>query len=559
MPGVSNPGPVKGMYGIGKIYLKFIPKDKVKKRGTHPIALLVYVVMIALIAFSIGWTKYDTRVEFLLPIVRYSMTYIEYLKIVVISERKIINHSTNLEENGIHSFFTESKRDIVGTVYIKSDKLTSALYEQGRMHAADRLLQLDMLRRAASGRLSALLGSKYVDIDRLSLTLNFLGLAMRDYEHLPNNLKESIEAYAAGINAYIASLDSYSYPLEYSKLYRGLDDNNKNNDNNDNDDNSNTNYNNKFELWEPYHSLAIMRLFSYEWSISGWEDAIIENLLLTIKQSKTKTKASKAQKIIDYFDNIDDFKVEFESNDVMQFLHALGGTTIAIHGNQTLGGKPILAGDIYRELQSYGYWHQMSITTDAMHCVGLTVPGIPYIIIGRTSSAAWSMVPLVSNNADHISFIENDDINSSKNNITTRMETIIIRNSSNKHITIHDTLQGPVISELSKVSIEKIWPLQKKKQIVLTSPSLSSNSILSFLHNMNHMQSWDDFEMATKDLQCFSAHILFVDHNNIGSISVLPVPMHETTDQNNRIETRKDAMNESGCVKSNFNEDVIMF
>ena len=76
-------------------------------------------------------------------------------------------------------------------------------FAQGYVHARDRLFQLELARRAGSGRLSELLGEDALGFDRLFHTLNFSERARDSIRRCPPETLETLASYAAGINAFI--------------------------------------------------------------------------------------------------------------------------------------------------------------------------------------------------------------------------------------------------------------------------------------------------------------------------------------------------------------------
>ena len=107
-------------------------------------------------------------------------------------------------------------------------------YLQGR----DRLWQMELYRRAASGRLSEILGDATLAVDQRFLTLGLRLAAIREWERMPASLRTTLEGYAAGVNAAM-SVPGGRLPLEFQLL--------------------------RFtpEPWTPIDSLAITKLFAW--------------------------------------------------------------------------------------------------------------------------------------------------------------------------------------------------------------------------------------------------------------------------------------------------------
>jgi len=81
--------------------------------------------------------------------------------------------------------------------------MSAVLYAQGYQHASDKLLQMEISRRTVFGTLSEFYGNSTVKSDKLFRTLNFVDLAREDYQVLGSTGKELLDAYAAGVNAYL--------------------------------------------------------------------------------------------------------------------------------------------------------------------------------------------------------------------------------------------------------------------------------------------------------------------------------------------------------------------
>ena len=94
-------------------------------------------------------------------------------------------------------------RDAAGIAQIYADDSHDLFLGQGYVHAQERLWQMEVWRRIGEGRLAELFGSAEVDEDRLIRTLGWRQAAARDLAALPTDLRDDLQAYADGVNAYI--------------------------------------------------------------------------------------------------------------------------------------------------------------------------------------------------------------------------------------------------------------------------------------------------------------------------------------------------------------------
>src|SRR6185437_14691133 len=102
--------------------------------------------------------------------------------------------------------------DADGIPRIKAANPTDAAAALGYIHARDRMFQMDLMRRAASGRLSEIAGEAALGNDRLMRVLGLRRHAVADLEGLPPETRAMLEAYASGVNAWIARKGRFAAP-----------------------------------------------------------------------------------------------------------------------------------------------------------------------------------------------------------------------------------------------------------------------------------------------------------------------------------------------------------
>src|SRR5687768_12048596 len=114
------------------------------------------------------------------------------------------------------------KRDERGIPYIEAKNDEDLYFAQGYATAADRLWQMDLVRRTGRGELAEVLGAGPADAalnqDKLHRTYGFAQAAEAEVAQAPPKVVAVLEAYARGVNAYAASLDPKSLPAEFQIL-----------------------------------------------------------------------------------------------------------------------------------------------------------------------------------------------------------------------------------------------------------------------------------------------------------------------------------------------------
>src|SRR5476649_2864025 len=109
-------------------------------------------------------------------------------------------------------------RDADAIPHIFAANKADALFGLGYVHAQDRLWQMELQRRIGFGRLSEVLGAAALPQDRFLRTVGF-GRAARDaWASTPDWAKQQVNAYVAGVNAFIATHHGAGLPPEFTLL-----------------------------------------------------------------------------------------------------------------------------------------------------------------------------------------------------------------------------------------------------------------------------------------------------------------------------------------------------
>src|ERR1044071_7171727 len=108
----------------------------------------------------------------------------------------------------------EIVRDVDAVPHIYAQSKPDALFGLGYVHAQDRLWQMEFQRRIGFGRLSEIVGAATIPQDRFLRTVGFGRAAVAAWEHLPAATQQQINAYVAGINAFLSTHHGTALPPE---------------------------------------------------------------------------------------------------------------------------------------------------------------------------------------------------------------------------------------------------------------------------------------------------------------------------------------------------------
>lgn len=238
-------------------------------------------------------------------------------------------------------------RDSFGVPHITAASIEDAMVLQGFITAQDRMWQMDALRRIAGGELAEIVGPVALDADREARRLRLRRLAEEQYRTMPAADRALFAAYARGVNYY---LDAYRgrYPIEFS----------------------------------------LLRYDPRPWSP-------IDCMLAGLQMSRTLTESW----------HNDVRKLEMAAGGDAAKVNALfparsgresqpGSNAWAISGAHTASGKPILANDPHLELTAPSAWYMIHLKAPGLNVIGVSLPGMPAVVIGHNDRIAWGVTNL---------------------------------------------------------------------------------------------------------------------------------------------------------------------
>ena len=334
-------------------------------------------------------------------------------------------------------------RDSWGIPHIRARTAIDAYAALGFVHAQDRLFQMDLNRRRALGRTAEWLGASAVEADILVRRLGMEAACRRDYAALGAEARGMLDAYAVGVNAFLAS--GAALPVEYS-LVGG-----------------------RPEEWQPWHAIAVMRrlglLMGSVWfklwralalPVVGAEAAMTLRYddggmdLLAIPPGATAMRqeadlAALAPAVRALLTAMGTEGTEIEAT-------GGGSNNWAVGAGASATGRPVLAGDPHRAFEIPGLYTQHHLACDDFDIIGLTVPGVPgFPHFAHNGHVAYCVTHAFVD--IHDLFIEHFDASGGNARFghgwepaNVRTEQIQVRDGMSREFEIVETRHGPVIA-----------------------------------------------------------------------------------------------------------------
>lgn len=449
----------------------------------------------------------------------------------------------------------EVVRDSLGIPHIYADTVEDLFIAQGYVHAQDRFFQMDFWRHISAGRLAEMFGSSQVETDTFLRALDWDGLAERQYDAESEDTRRVLDAYASGVNAYLAERSPAELGFEYTiidVLARDYDP----------------------EPWTPVHSLAWGKVMS--WELGGNGDWEIERAMVagTVGADRTgqvfppypfdrhpvivpdgggeppSTLEAVASLPGDALLPLDATADALAAIDTLLGTGGegtIGSNSWAVSGTHTPTGAPILANDPHLGSQMPSIWYQVGLhcRTVSEACpfdvVGFSFAGVPGVVIGHNADIAWGFTNVGPDVQDlYIEKVNPDDESQYEYrgewlDMDVRTETIRVAGGDPVEVTIRTTRHGPIISDsygklddFDDAGVDRPDPYA----VALRWTGLDDvPSIASPILGINTASNWDEFRAAAEQFTVPAQNLLYADTSgNIGYQMPGAIPIRSAGD-----------------------------
>ena len=439
------------------------------------------------------------------------------------------------------------ERDQWGIPHIRAASVQDLAEAQGFVTAEDRLWQMDLLRRAARGQLSEVLGPATVELDKDFRVLNFSRAADVDMKMMSPEVRRVMEAYARGVNHFI-ELRSNRLPIEFTLLHY------------------------KPKPWEPSDSL-VLACYMYR-TLTDTRQEEMRRAMVTAKVGPELAKdLFRADASMDHFvvgdtgngkdgraaraddpendeDSVDPEDVlkadrrpesspnaagvpgittalasevvDWLSESQRQIRRSLGSNNWVVSGEHTATGKPLLANDMHLELTLAPIWYEVHLTAPEWNVKGFSLPGAPMVVVGHNDRIAWGFT---NNGADVLDlYIEtinpaNADeylVNGAWKKADVYDEVIKVKGKPDEHLRLVVTRHGPVVYQDGNKSYAMRWTV------------LEPGALCTFYNWLGKARNWAEFREMMKGIWGPGQNVVYADvDGNIGYILGAHVPLRK--------------------------------
>lgn len=392
--------------------------------------------------------------------------------------------------------------------HIYADHDEDAYYVQGYLHAKYRLWQMDFQTRVAAGRLSEIAGADKLSIDRFFRRLGMVYGAEQTEAYINENnpvMQATVEAYTAGVNAYLKQLAPEELPFEYKLM------------------------NFEPENWTPQKTYLFLMFMSYDLTgrsasadlqLTNTRDYLGYDLfdqLYTNQQDSLDPIIPKgtvyadpsivpvkpAQADVAYLKkttNIDIAKV-VETPEAPDPNN--GSNNWAVSGTMTKSGRPIVCSDPHLGLNLPSLWYEVQITTPTHSTYGASFPGSPAVIIGFNDSLAWGVTNAGRDVLDYYELKFKDTAqneywyNGAWKAVTKRVEVIKVKDSA-------DVIENIAMSHWGPVMFDAFYqnPQSKGRNLAVKWTAHNPSTGVETFYRLNRAKNIDDYSKAIQLWKC---------------------------------------------------------
>jgi penicillin G amidase len=415
-------------------------------------------------------------------------------------------------------------RDSHGVPTIEAASLEDLFFAQGYVTAQDRLWQMDVMRRFGSGELSEILGEQTLKLDREQRILGLRAAAKKSLTMASSRDHSFFDAYARGVNAYIAMHGNH-LPIEFRILGYAP------------------------KPWTAEDSVVVANSMVKDLNYHYFFDALNhEKILAKLGPELTadlyvnrswhdrpptvmREDVNAPEKAPSDSDDEDDEDAPDNSvtqrnmqSGIEEATPVDGSNDWVVSGAHTVTGKPLLSNDMHLGHQMPNLWYEAHLKSGPLDVAGVTLPGMPYVIVGHNQRVAWGFTNVGPTVTDV--YIENFNSDGAYQTPKEwlqpehRMEVIHVKGGPDVNVDVRITRHGPIITELVPGETRQLalrWTLYDGLRIPF--------------FDVDAAQNWDEFTRAFSQLDAPGQNVVYADvDGNIGYHTTGKVPIRAAGD-----------------------------
>ena len=371
-----------------------------------------------------------------------------------ILSRSLVDYDEDFTVAGI-SAPVEIVRNNDNVPHIFGQTDADVFYALGFAHAQDRLWQMTMLRRTAQGRLSEIFGPSTVKVDELMRRYDLYGLALQSVEAQDPQTLAALEAYSAGVNAWIGEVNKGARGRGAPEFFL---------------------FEPEISTWAPADSIAILKLMALQLSGSLQNEVLRArvSLLLSPERLADILPDDPSQGVAALPDYAVLVPGVVPSSKPVSFAEgpfspvadpgmAGASNAWAASPSRSAAGGSLLASDPHLGLTAPTIWYLARLELSSGGVIGGTIPGVPLVLVGRSERLGWGLTTAYADDQDVVIETLNPDNREEYqtpdgwDRFQSRQSIIKVKDAEPVTLTLRWSRNGPILPG-SHYDLEAITP-----------------------------------------------------------------------------------------------------
>lgn len=353
-------------------------------------------------------------------------------------------------------------RDSLGVPHIRAASIEDAVYLQGYAMAQDRLWQMDIARRQASGQVAEVIGRAAIESDIEARRWRLRHIAEAQAARLPGPEYAVLAAYARGVNAFIDGHRT-SLPVEFTLLAYDP------------------------RPWTIADSLVIGMQMAK--SLTATDDDELRKFAMLQVGEPAKVEAL--------------FPVRTGGESQM------GSNAWAVSGKWTKSGKPLLASDPHLEFGFPSTWYQVHLEAPGLNVAGVTLPGLPMVIIGHNDRIAWGVTNLHFDVTDY--YVERMNLGTGQYEFAGKVEQALLEREAIGVKGEKSRVLQQWITRHGPVRVGALDAKQGPQALALRWTHADSTNFSYIFLDLNQAQNWTGFRAALSRYPGAAQNFVYAD------------------------------------------------
>ncbi len=435
------------------------------------------------------------------------------------SARSLPDYDASFRMPGIEAP-VEIVRDNASVPHILAGTEADAFFALGFVHAQDRLWQMTMLRRTVQGRLSELFGERTLQIDTLLRRLDLYTAARQSVEALDPDSRAMLDAYAAGVNAWINEVNKGARGRGAPEFFL---------------------FSNALAPWQPTDSVAIIKLMALQLSSHLSSEVLRARLSLVVGEDRLRDLMpddpargiAALPEFSALFPNASRYAAAQPSvsdplNPVQPRDLAGASNAWAAGPSRSATGSTLMANDPHLGFSAPSIWYLARLDLPTGGVIGGTIPGVPVVLVGRNANLGWGLTSSYMDDLDV--YIERLNPENPEEALTpdgwkplrTRTSIIEVKGQPPVTLKLRWSQNGPILTGRD-FDLGAITPPGHVASIAWTALSPHDTTVQAGLRLMKAQNVAEALDVS-RDFIAPSQNLTLVDHSSIALKTVGAMP-----------------------------------